>query len=183
VFDCQPFKYPHKEREIEYNTTGVLSIKRASKCGNPLQWLNPVSITTYDIDVPVIINRDVSDAIYNDDVSVYISDNEKWWKIDGVYYFKSGGDFEVLGNFDCDPLVMVYGSGDVSVTINSNVFTVKGVSEYVVVDSVLKDCYKGTSPMNSSMAGDFPKLKAGRNSLSWSGNVSRIHIVPNICYV
>lgn len=77
------------------------------------------------------------------------------------------------------PIIKIYGTGDVVVTINSVSFTIKGVNAYATVNSEIEDCYKDTTSMNNSMEGEFPKLAAGVNSISWTGTVTKLEITPN----
>lgn len=73
------------------------------------------------------------------------------------------------------PLIKIYGSGDVDLIINNNInkFNIDG---YVEIDSELMESYKDNSLV--VFAGDFPKLKAGENVISWNGAVEKIEIIP-----
>ena len=42
---------------------------------------------------------------------------------------------------------------------------------------------EGETLLNEKMEGDFPVLKPGDNLISWSGDVSRLVIVPNWRYL
>jgi len=52
-----------------------------------------------------------------------------------------------------------------------------------VINSALKEAYKGNDLMNDHMSGDFPVLKPGLNAVSWSGNVTSIVISPRWRYL
>jgi len=90
-------------------------------------------------------------------------------------FFNPGSDISL-------PILKVYASGDISLSINGNIVTVDNVDEYVIIDSEMVDCYKGAQLKNNDMEGDFPKLIEGFNTISWTGSISKIEITPNWRY-
>ncbi|MBJ8054694.1 phage tail family protein [Bacillus cereus] len=74
------------------------------------------------------------------------------------------------------PKFNIYGSGTITIQINGQSFQLKDVSNSIVVDSDLKECYSGTTPMNNKMVGDFPTFKEGENTISWAGTVTKIEL-------
>lgn len=84
---------------------------------------------------------------------------------------------------DSRPVVKVYGTGTIALTINSKLITLTNVSSYVTIDSVLVDCYKDTALKNLDMAGEFPELIVGENTISWTGTVTKVEITPNWRYL
>lgn len=87
------------------------------------------------------------------------------------------------GSVYSEPLMTVCGSGDITLMVGMTVIELTEVSGNIVLDSVLKEAYKGTSLMNERMTGDFPVLKPGMNAISWSGTVTRVVIQPNWRYL
>ena len=87
------------------------------------------------------------------------------------------------GSVYSEPVMMVYGSGDITLMVGLTVIELTGISGSIVLDSVLKEAYKGTSLMNERMTGDFPVLKPGINAFSWSGAVTRVVVQPNWRYL
>jgi predicted phage tail component-like protein len=83
------------------------------------------------------------------------------------------------GTVSSEPIVVVFGNGDINLTINSASINLTGISDYIVIDSALKDAYKDTALQNSKMLGDFPVLLPGDNTISWTGSVSHTRITPN----
>ena len=81
------------------------------------------------------------------------------------------------------PVIKIYGTGNIDLTINSNVIHLTNVIDYVTIDSELMDCYKDTVLKNNNMNGDFPVLKNGANTISWTGTVSKIEVTPNWRYL
>lgn len=81
------------------------------------------------------------------------------------------------------PIIKIYGSGDITLTINSKSINLTGITDYITIDSDIQDAYKDTENMNNNMAGEFPVLKSGNNEISWVGTVTKIEITPNWRYL
>jgi predicted phage tail component-like protein len=80
------------------------------------------------------------------------------------------------------PIIKIYATGDITLSINGNEVTIDNVDEYVVIDSQMVDCYKDALLKNNDMSGDFPYFKEGVNSISWIGNITKLEITPNWRY-
>ena len=77
------------------------------------------------------------------------------------------------------PIITLYGSGDVTFTLNGiDVFTITIDDDYVTVDSEEQEAYKEGTLKNRKMGGDFPLLKPGINTITWSGNLTKIVVDP-----
>lgn len=83
------------------------------------------------------------------------------------------------GTIKSEPIILINGDGDITLTINGVDIQLTGVSGSITIDSVLKDAYKGTTLQNSLMNGDFSVLVPGENTISWVGNVTSVQITPN----
>ena len=81
------------------------------------------------------------------------------------------------------PIIKVYGTGAINLTINSKLIALTNVVDYVTIDSQLVDSYKDTLLKNSEMSGDFPILQVGTNTISWAGTVTKVEIIPNWRYL
>ena len=86
--------------------------------------------------------------------------------------FNSGGTIS-------RPIIKVFGSGDVDLSINGNIVNLTNIVDYVTIDSDLEDAFKDLVYKNEFMQGEFPILEVGNNNISWSGTVSKIEITPN----
>ena len=71
------------------------------------------------------------------------------------------------------------GSGDITLMVGTTIVELTDVSQNIVINSVLKEAYKGNTLMNDHMSGDFPVLKPGLNAISWSGDVTTVIVKPN----
>jgi len=84
--------------------------------------------------------------------------------------------------FPASPYIKIVGSGDISLAINASTFVFKGVEGYIEIDSELMQAYKGAENQNAKMyTPTFPSLLRGNNSISWTGCVSCVEIVPRWC--
>lgn len=83
------------------------------------------------------------------------------------------------GNQKSKPLIRIVGAGQVDCIVNGNtVFRYtfpENVSE-VYIDSELQDAYLGSVLKNRNMAGDFPILQAGKNTITFDGTVTEAEI-------
>lgn len=90
----------------------------------------------------------------------------------------SGTELNNFGNYESKPLLKIYGSGNITININRNSFNIKNVSSYVIVDSELKECYKDSTNKGKDMTGEYPVLLIGKNTISWTGTVTKIELTP-----
>lgn len=100
---------------------------------------------------------------------------------DSLSITTSGKTFRGKGNVSAKPIITVYGSGTIGLTVNSTAITLTSVSEYITINSVIMDAYKGSVNANLQMSGEFPLLYGGGavNTISYSGSVTKIEITPN----
>lgn len=79
------------------------------------------------------------------------------------------------------PIITIYGTGIITLSINGyDVFTVDlgEDEEYIVVDSLQEEAYKGAILKNRLMSGNFPILDIGENEITWTGDLTRIIVEP-----
>jgi phage-related protein len=87
------------------------------------------------------------------------------------------------GSVYSEPVLTVYGSGDITLMVGTTIVELTGISESIVIDSVLREAYLGNTLMNDNMSGEFPVLKPGMNAISWTGEVARVVVRPNWRYL
>lgn len=79
--------------------------------------------------------------------------------------------------------IKIYGNGSIQLTINSETVQINNVNEYVELDSKLLLCLnKDKTSKSRDMIGHFPLLTKGVNNISWTGNVSKVEILPRTAY-
>ena len=84
--------------------------------------------------------------------------------------------------FASKPYIKITGSGTVTLAVNAASFLITGIEDYIEIDSEIMNVYKGAAQKNSSMTGAaFPSFAPGDNVIGWTGNVSRVDIIPRWC--
>lgn len=93
--------------------------------------------------------------------------------------FTAAGSLTNITKFDALPMITVYGSGAGTVTVGGITVTLSAIDEYTVLDCELMDAYKGSVNKNPTVtATEFPKLVPGVNTISFSGGVTSLEIMP-----
>lgn len=84
------------------------------------------------------------------------------------------------GNTISKPRITVYGNGVVYLSINDQqVLSINiGDAEYIAIDAQKMNAYHDNTFMNRSVVGNYEKLvlKAGANTISWTGNITKITV-------
>lgn len=84
------------------------------------------------------------------------------------------------GTIYSEPVITIYGTGNVTLTMNGKAYTITGIDGYVTINSEIQEVYKDTTNKNNSFSAlDFPKFQEGANTISWTGSVTRLEIEPN----
>lgn len=79
------------------------------------------------------------------------------------------------------PIIKVYGNGAGEIQIGDSIITILSVSGYLVIDSELMEVYKDEMNCNSKVkfsSNSFPKLRPGINDISFSGEITRLEVIP-----
>ncbi len=87
------------------------------------------------------------------------------------------------GSVYSEPIIHVYGSGDITLIVNDAFIELDGIEGSIVLNSVIQEAYQGETLLNEKMDGEFPVLKPRNNLISLSGDVSRVVIAPNWRYL
>jgi len=84
------------------------------------------------------------------------------------------------GTIYSEPIITVYGTGNVTITIHGTAYAISEIDGYVTINSEIQEVYKDSTNKNNSFSAlDFPRFQTGANAISWTGNVTRIEIKPN----
>ena len=73
------------------------------------------------------------------------------------------------GSVYAEPVLTVYGDGDITLMIGQQFVELEGISGSIVIDSVLKEAYMGSELQNDKMSGEFP-ISAGRGTSAESSS-------------
>ena len=95
----------------------------------------------------------------------------------------SGSTITNPGSVYSEPIITLTGSGDITLMVGTTIVELTDVSQSIVINSTLKEAYKGNTLMNDHMSGDFPVLKPGLNVISWTGTVTQVTVKPNWRYL
>jgi len=85
--------------------------------------------------------------------------------------------------FPALPIIKVYGTGDGTITVGAvtvKLFTLPGD---ITLDCEMQDAYRESGGVLENMnmhiyAPEFPVLAPGENTISWTGGVERVEIIP-----
>ena len=83
------------------------------------------------------------------------------------------------------PTIIIVADADEVVELSINGQTVLSVTMpdegTITIDGENKNCFNSNADKNQfvTMAGDFPTLNSGSNSVSWTGTVTSVTVVPN----
>ena len=84
------------------------------------------------------------------------------------------------GNVGAPPVITVYGTGDAVLFLNGTLVMTMALGEgpYITVDAEALNAYAGDVLKNRSVTGDYRKLSLdpGPNTVSWTGDVTKIEI-------
>lgn len=93
---------------------------------------------------------------------------------------ESGTYINNPGTIESEPILTVYGTGDITFTINEQTIELTDIPSKTILNTALQDAYdENGNSLNSKMTGQFPTLKPGQNLIEWTGNVEKIEILPN----
>ena len=99
---------------------------------------------------------------------------------DDLVVLEAPGEIYNPGTYYSEPVIHVYGAGNIKLILNGDEFGLAGVEGHVTLNSEIMECYKGNVNCNAKLsAQNFPILKVGRNVLEFSGDVHRVEIEPN----
>lgn len=78
------------------------------------------------------------------------------------------------------PLVKISGSGSGILEIGASAIAITGLSGTMTIDSDTQDAYAGSQNKNNSITvtGGFPVLQTGQTSVSFSGGITAVSIMP-----
>ena len=86
--------------------------------------------------------------------------------------------------FPSKPYIKIVGNGAGTLTVGNKVWELKGIDEYLEIDSEMMNCFKATELKNNMVSGEgFPELTPGKTGISWTGNISRVEIKPRWCTI
>ena len=78
------------------------------------------------------------------------------------------------------PYFKIYGSGNITLSIGGQSFPFLNIGSYIECDSALQAVFTGVNnKADRANFDDFPTFQPGANSISWTGTVTKVEIVPH----
>jgi predicted phage tail component-like protein len=84
------------------------------------------------------------------------------------------------GNYFSKPAITFMGTGTVNVSVNGSqkcVLYLGATSESITLDTDKQEAYSGLTLKNRQMDGEFITLEVGKNTITWTGNLTKIDIL------
>lgn len=98
---------------------------------------------------------------------------------DSLVAYGTTADIENNGTYYSEPLIKIFGTGDLTLTLNGEVWNLSNIDEYITIDSQRKLVYKDNTIMLSKISRAdgrivFPCLNIGVNRISTTGTKMEI---------
>lgn len=89
------------------------------------------------------------------------------------------GKITNIGNIYSEPVINVYAKGDVELIIAQQVIKLTNINGSITLDTPILEAYKGTEILNTHVNGELPIFPENSFSITWSGTVEKIELIPN----
>ena len=82
--------------------------------------------------------------------------------------------------FDSSPIITVRGTGNGVLHIGAFIITITNIINFITLNSEIGDAYNGLINLNDYivLSNGFPKLVPGSNTISFSGGITSVEIIP-----
>jgi Phage-related protein len=177
----------HSNKYKPYLREVVCAVKDQYKMPEINQWLSDRGELRTSIDSGGYFIASVVTGLPYKQMMNGVDSFQVGFKVNPFFYLDSGtATIQVtqgtpinnIGTIYSEPYIKITGNGNITLTINSTVVTLTGITDYIELDSELKIAYKGTLNQGDKMVGDFPILNVGNNYFAWTGNVTKVEIIP-----
>lgn len=81
--------------------------------------------------------------------------------------------------FTAKPIITVSGSGNGTIECGGNTITIAGIYDGMTIDCEQMDAYAGTTNLNNLVSGSFPVIPGGEQTITITGGITSISVVPN----
>ena len=112
------------------------------------------------------------------EVNFYVSDPYMYKVGETDTTLTSPGNVTNQGTVNSLPIMIIRGSGVVTISVAGRTFSYNFDTASVGIDSESQRAYHLTTEKTNRMTGDFPYLTPGVNAISWTGTVTQIVITP-----
>ena len=96
------------------------------------------------------------------------------------YILTSGKSMLNIGTVSTLPLFIIEGSGDINLSVGDQLVQFADISGGIIMDCEMPGCYEldATNSLNHKMSGEFPRIRTGATTISWTGTVTKVTIRP-----
>lgn len=180
-----------------YTLSFTCSTRDISRVNDIVAWLDGSGDLTVSTEPDKVYKAKISNAIPISDVVYLYPSFLVQFKVFPFKYSRnaiiSHADDLVLttattiynkGTVYSQPTITVYGTGNINLSINGDLFKLTSVDGHLTIDSEMMEVYKDGQNRNLLFeALFFPRLEVGQNDISWTGAVSKIEIEPRWRYL
>ncbi|KGL45678.1 hypothetical protein [Listeria newyorkensis] len=97
-----------------------------------------------------------------------------------VFDIKKGGRLNNVEIFPSNPVITIFGNGDIDFFVNDYKVVLKGIQGEITLDTGLQIAYKAGTLLNNKVnTYPYPQLAVGENRFTWTGNVTKVEVTPN----
>lgn len=93
--------------------------------------------------------------------------------------FSGTGTITNPTRFTAKPVITVSGSGDGAIECGGNTLTIAGIYDGMIIDCEDMTAYSGTTNLNNLVSGSFPVIPGGEQTITITGGITSISVVPN----
>ena len=170
-------KVQRKEITITIQTT-IVEENKVREIYKTLQGKGILVLSTepdkyYNVTVQELVPEHI--ALYMGTLPIsFICDPFAYSVNDSLVAYGTTADIENNGTYYSEPLIKIFGTGDLTLTLNGETWNLTGVDGYIVIDSQRKLVYKDNTIMLSKISRAdgrivFPCFNTGVNRISTTG--------------
>lgn len=116
--------------------------------------------------------------------------NAVTFHLDPFIYFNNGEDVITITSNSyttyrdlvtvSKPIIKVFGTDRGNLNVNGNSIDINFSGSYIIIDSMRDECYSDTGLLNNDIqTGVFPELIEGTNTITFSGGITKLELIPN----
>ncbi len=173
-----------------YDKTVKIGLTRNYDIDNIIAWLNGESIVQFSNEPDRYYRAKIIDQIdyekllrfktaevkfYTQPFKYSVSERTKTIDVTG----QSTTEIRNAGNYYSKPIITFTGTGTINLSVNGLqkcVLYLGEESESITVDADKQEAYSGAILKNRQMDGQFITLEVGKNTITWTGNLTKIEI-------
>lgn len=93
--------------------------------------------------------------------------------------FSASGSITNPTRFTAKPVFTVYGSGAGTITAGGKAIEISSIYDGMILDCDRCRAYYGSSNLNNLVSGSFPEIPAGEQTITITGGITLLEVVPN----